>query len=137
MRKGASGCWCRIAEQPHQSGRVAVADHDQQADEKHARCRGDKVPWIPMFKSRAGLARSVGELHDDVRRLGQRHRQPQRPALRAAHPLGALRPADVRTEHGLLGAVVGVADALGEPRPAARPAAPVPGAARSADPPSA
>ena len=41
-----------FAEQSHQSGRVAVTDHDQQADEKHARCRSDKVAKITVFKSR-------------------------------------------------------------------------------------
>src|SRR6478672_7586072 len=42
----------------------AVADHDQQADEKHACCRGDKVAWIPVFKSRAGLISQVGTERD-------------------------------------------------------------------------
>src|SRR5512133_4392187 len=53
-----------LSSNPTSRARVAVADHDQQADEKHARCRGDKVAWIPVFKSRTGLISQMGTERD-------------------------------------------------------------------------
>src|SRR5512133_3274550 len=69
-----------LSSNPTSRARVAVADHDQQTDEKHARCRGDKVAWIPVFKSRAGLISQVGTQRDcdGDRTRPNRNRESQR-----------------------------------------------------------